>query len=112
MNLNLQDMLAKVQEMQTKMAETQEKLKALETTVEVGGGMIAVTINGRQEVRKVSIDKAVLESGDHAMLEDLMVAAINKAIEESQNMAKQELGKVTSGMIPNIPGLDLGNLGM
>jgi DNA-binding YbaB/EbfC family protein len=105
-------MLAKVQEMQAKMSDIQKGLQALEKTVEVGGGMVAVTINGKQEIRKITIDKSIVDSNDIGMLEDLIVSAVNKAIEEAQSMAKQEMGKATSGMLPNIPGLDLSNLGL
>lgn len=112
MSLNIQDMMARVQELQTRMNETQEKLRALETTVEVGGGMVRVTINGKQEIKKIAIEKSVVSPDDVELLEDLILSAVNKAVDESQKMAKEEMGKATSGMIPNIPGLDLGNLGM
>jgi len=112
MSLNLQDMMARVQELQSRMNETQEKLRALEDTVEVGGGMVRVTINGKQEIKKISIEKSVVSPDDIELLEDLILSAVNKAIEQSQKTAKEEMGKATSGMIPNIPGLDLGNLGL
>jgi nucleoid-associated protein EbfC len=112
MSLNMQDMLAKVQELQTRMRDTQEKLRILETTVEVGAGMVRVTINGKQEVRKIAIDKSVVSQDDVELLEDLILSAINKAITESQKLAQDEMGKATSGMLPNIPGLNLGNLGL
>ncbi|MBN1448599.1 MAG: YbaB/EbfC family nucleoid-associated protein [Bacteroidetes bacterium] len=112
MSLNLQDMMARVQELQSRMNETQEKLRALESTVEVGGGMVRVTINGKQEIRKISLEKNVVSPDDIELLEDLILSAVNKAIEQSQKMAKEEMSKATSGMIPNIPGLDLGNLGL
>jgi len=112
MTLNIQDMMAKVQEMQAKMAEVQERLRSLETTAEVGGGMVKVTINGKQEILKVSIEKSVISPDDTEMLEDLLVSAVNKAIEQSQKLAQDEMGKVTSGVVPNIPGLDLSQFGL
>jgi nucleoid-associated protein EbfC len=112
MNLNMQDMLAKVQELQNRMTEAQEKLRALETTVEVGAGMVRITINGKQEIRKIAIDKSVVSPDDVELLEDLILSAVNKAIAQSQTMAREEVGKATSGMLPNIPGLNLGNLGL
>lgn len=112
MSLNMQDMMAKVQELQSRMNDAQQKLRELETTVEVGGGMVAVTINGKQEIQKIKIEKSVVSPDDVELLEDLILSAVNKAIDQSQKMAKDEMGKATSGMIPNIPGLDLGNLGM
>ena len=112
MSLNMQDMMAKVQELQSRMNDAQQKLRELETTVEVGGGMVAVTINGKQEIKKIKIEKSVVSPDDIELLEDLILSAVNKAVDQSQKMAKDEMGKATSGMIPNIPGLDLGNLGM
>ena len=112
MNLNMQDMLGKVQEFQAKMKETQEKLRTLETTVEVGGGMVKVVANGKQEIKSIKIEKSVVSPDDIELLEDLVLSAVNKAIEQSQKMAQEEMGQATSGMMPNIPGLNLGNLGM
>ncbi|MCB2204858.1 YbaB/EbfC family nucleoid-associated protein [bacterium] len=112
MSLNMQDMMARVQELQSRMAEAQQKLRDLETTAEVGGGMVRVTMNGKQEVRKISIEKSVVTPDDVELLEDLILSAVNKAIDQSQKMAKEEMGSATSGLLPNIPGLDLGNLGL
>jgi DNA-binding YbaB/EbfC family protein len=108
----MQDMMARVQELQNRMAEAQQKLRELETTAEVGGGMVRVTMNGKQEVRKISIEKSVVTPDDVELLEDLILSAVNKAIDQSQKMAKEEMGSATAGLMPNIPGLDLGNLGL
>jgi nucleoid-associated protein EbfC len=108
MALNIQGMMAKVQEMQAKVSEVQELLAQKFTTGESGGGMVVVTINGRQEITNIKIEKSVINPNDAEMLEDLLVSAVNKAIENSQKMAQEEMGKATSGMIPNIPGLNLG----
>jgi nucleoid-associated protein EbfC len=112
MSLNLQDMMAKVQELQGRVSDVQAKLGELETTAEVGGGMVSVTMNGRQEVRKITLEKSVVTPEDIELLEDLILSAVNKAIDQSKKMAQEEMGKATSGMLPNIPGLNLGNLGM
>jgi len=112
MTLNFQDMMGKVQEMQTKMAEAQEKLKALETAVEVGGGMVRVTANGKQEITSITIEKSIVSADDVELLEDLVLSGVNKALEASQALAKAELGKATSGMLPNISGLDLSQFGL
>jgi nucleoid-associated protein EbfC len=110
MNVNLQDMLAKVQEMQAKMSDAQKTMQAIERTVEVGGGMVSVTINGRLEIRKIAIDRSVVDPSDVTMLEDLLVSAVNKAIDQAQEIARQEMGRAASGVIP--AGLDLGSLGL
>jgi DNA-binding YbaB/EbfC family protein len=112
MNFNIPEMLAKVQEMQAKMADAQTRLRQLETTAEVGGGMVRVRANGKQEVLSISIEKSVVSPDDVSMLEDLIVSAVNKALDQSRALAQDELGKATSGMIPDIPGLDLGSMGL
>lgn len=108
MGLDLQGMMAKVQEVQAKMAEVQEQLVHMTTTGESGGGMVVVTINGKQELTNITLDRTIIDPDDSEMLEDLILSAVNKAIENSQKMAQEELGKVTSGVLPNIPGLNLG----
>jgi DNA-binding YbaB/EbfC family protein len=112
MEMNFEDMLAKAQELRAKMEEAQEKLRAIETTVDVGGGMVSVTIDGKQEIRRIRIEKSVVQPDDVAMLEDLVVAAVNKAIAASKKLAEETIGRVALGSMPDIPGLDLGALGL
>jgi hypothetical protein len=68
-----------------------------------GGGLVIATVNGTQELKGLRIDPKALEGGDTAMLEDLIVAAINQALETSKNKMKSELEKLSSGV--KIPGL-------
>lgn len=112
MEFNIEDMMKKVQELQSRMGEAQEKLRSLETTAEVGGGMVSVTINGKQEIKSIKIEKSVVNPADIEMLEDLVLSCVNKAIEQSLKMAQEEMGKSTSGMLPNIPGINPGSFGL
>jgi len=104
---NMQAMMKQMQKMQEKMAQVQAELEQKMVTSEAGGGMVKVTANGKQQLTKIQIEKEVINPADSEMLEDLIVAAVNKALEESQKMAQDEMSKATSGMLPNIPGLNL-----
>ena len=89
------------------MAEVQEMLEQKTVTAESGGGMVKITANGKHQVVKIEIDPEVVNPEDVDMLEDLVQAATNKALEDAGKMAQEEMARVTSGMLPNIPGLNL-----
>jgi hypothetical protein len=104
----MQNMLKQVQKMQAEMQRVQEELVNLTVTEEAGGGMIKATANGNKEIISVVIDPQVISKEDKEILEDLVVAAVNKAINSAAKLAEEELSKVTKGMLPpgiNIPGL-------
>lgn len=104
---NMTGMMKQIQKMQERMAQVQEELESKTVVGEAGGGMVKVTANGKQHILKVQIDKEVVDPNDIGMLEDLVAAATNKAIEDATKMAQEEMAKVTSGVLPNIPGLNL-----
>ena len=103
-------MMGKVKEMQGKLQEAQENLKNITETAESGAGMVKVTVNGKKELVKIEIDKDIVNPDDQEMLQDLIIAATNKALQDVEVRAKEELKKSTEGILPNIPGLDLSNM--
>jgi nucleoid-associated protein EbfC len=104
---NMAGMMKQIQKMQERMAQVQEELERKTVSGEAGGGMVKVTANGKQHIVNIAIEKEVVNPDDVAMLEDLVLAAVNKALEESSRTAQEEMSKVTSGMMPNIPGLNI-----
>ena len=80
----------------------QEKLAELEITGSAGGGMVAVTLNGKGEMRKVKIDPSLADPNEVEILEDLIVAANNDAKIKVESLVQEEMGKMTGGM--NLPG--------
>jgi len=96
-------MMKQAQQLQTRMLKLQAELA--ERTVEsaVGGGMIKVVANGRQQVVSIRIEKEVINPDDAEMLQDLILAAVNDALTKSQEMVSSEMGKLTGGL--NLPGL-------
>ncbi|KYG71831.1 MULTISPECIES: YbaB/EbfC family nucleoid-associated protein [Roseivirga] len=107
---DMMKMMGKVKEMQAKMKEAQEKLEFIEETGEAGAGMVKAVVNGKKSVISIDIDESLLSKDDKEMLQDLTVAAINNAMEKADARAKEEIKKSTDGLMPNIPGMDLGNL--
>lgn len=103
MHKGMGNILKQAKMMQEKMAEVQKGLANKTVEFASGGGMVNVSINGKQEVVSIKIDPSVVNQNDVEMLQDLIVAAINGAIKRSQEMVSEEMGKITAGM--NIPGL-------
>ena len=104
----MQGMLKQVQKMQEELQKVQAELVNVVVTEEEGGGMIKATANAHQEVISIEIDPQVINSNEKEILEDLVVAAVNKALQTAKKAADEEMAKVTKGMIPpgiNIPGL-------
>ena len=99
----LGNIMKQAQMMQKRMEELQKELETKEVEASSGGGMVTAVVNGKQQVLSLKIDPSVADPEDVEMLQDLVIAAINEALKQSQQMAQEEMGKLTGGM--NIPGL-------
>jgi DNA-binding YbaB/EbfC family protein len=88
------------EQMQRQLKEAQEQLASLEVTGEAGGGMVKVVMSGRHDVRRVSIDPALM-GDDKDMLEDLLAAAVNDAVHRVEQETQSKMSGVTSGL--NLP---------
>jgi nucleoid-associated protein EbfC len=103
---NIGQMLKQAQELQARMAELQEKLAAMEVTGSAGGGMVSVTLNGKGEARQVSIDPSLMAPGEHAVVEDLVRAAINDAKGKLEQLVRERMSELTGGL-PLPPGMPM-----
>ena len=99
-----------MKEVQAKLKEDQENLVNVTTTAESGAGMVKATVNGKKQLISLEIDEEIVNINDKEMMQDLIVAATNKALAEVEILAKEEIQKSTEGMLPNIPGLDLSGM--
>jgi DNA-binding YbaB/EbfC family protein len=102
------NLMSQFQKMQEEMAQTQEKLADETLTVTSGGGAVTVVITGHQRVQAITLNPEVVDPAEVEMLQDMLVAAVNQAIEQSQAMAAQKMEGLTGNM--NLGGL-LGGLG-
>ena len=99
---NLGQLIKQAQAMQEKMAEMQAQLETIEMTGVAGGGTVQLTLNGKGDLKKVTIDKALADPEEVEVLEDLIVAAFNDARRKVSAHAEQEMQKLTGGL--QLPG--------
>jgi len=99
-------LLKQAQEMQKQIEDVQSELTDLIVDAESGGGMVAVKVNGKQEVIELNIDPEAMDE-DKEMLEDLIISALNKALSKAQSMSQEKMNSVTGGMMSGlkIPGM-------
>ena len=96
-------MMKQAQQLQSKMFKLQEELAEKTVETSSGGGMVKVVANGKQQLVSIQIEQEVVDPDDVEMLQDLILAAVNDALNKAQEMVSEEMGKLTGGM--NIPGL-------
>ncbi|PKM79861.1 MAG: YbaB/EbfC family nucleoid-associated protein [Firmicutes bacterium HGW-Firmicutes-14] len=100
---NMGKMMKQVQKMQADMAKLQEELVNRTVETSSGGGMIKVVANGKFEILSIEINPEAVDPEDVEMLQDMVMAAVNEALRQAQEMVTREMSKITGGI--NIPGL-------
>lgn len=98
---NLASMMKQAQELQGRMAEIREQLGQMRVEASAGAGLVRVEASGHQKVLAVHVDESVMD--DREMLEELLVAAVNQALERSQELVREQMSQITGEM--NVPGL-------
>jgi nucleoid-associated protein EbfC len=92
------NMMRQLQEMQAKMARIQEELGHKEVVGTAGGGVVKVTANGHQQILSIGINPDAVDPKDVELLQDLILAAVNEALDRSRELAASELGQLTAGL--------------
>jgi DNA-binding YbaB/EbfC family protein len=99
----MNSMMKQAQKLQKKMLKTQQELATKTVEASAGGGMVRVIANGGQKIESIVLEKEVVDPEDIEMLQDLVLAAVNDALNKAQEMVSSEMNKLTGGL--NIPGL-------
>ena len=100
---NMNDLLRQAQVMQNKIARLQQEMAEKDVEASAGGGMVKVVMNGRQEMKSIVIDKAVMESGDNEVLQDLVMTAVNEAVRIGRANLEREMANISGGI--RLPGM-------
>jgi nucleoid-associated protein EbfC len=111
---NMADMFGKISDMQAKMKQAQERLSEVIVEADAGGGMVKVKANGNREIISIELDKNVIDPDDKEMIEDLVVAGVNKALSKAEDAAKEKMQEVYKDLLPGggLPGMDLSKFGL
>ncbi|GAB4353632.1 MAG: YbaB/EbfC family nucleoid-associated protein [Gammaproteobacteria bacterium] len=94
-------LMKQAQQMQANMQQAQEELANMEVTGESGGGLVKVVMTGRHELRRVHIDPTLYQEDDREMLEDLVAAAVNDAVQRIERMVQEKMSSFAAGL--NLP---------
>ena len=101
--MDIQFLMRQAKKIEKAVEQAKETLADLEVEGEAGGGLVQVKMNGRFEVRRITIDPKAMDPADKGMLEDLVAAAVNAAMEKARVLADETMEKATGGL--RIPGL-------
>lgn len=99
------DFMGKMQEAQQQMEETKKRLDSVFVDAVVENGLVKATANANLKVTNISISSELLKKNDKEELEDLIIVAVNKVLDEAKQVQEVEMSKITQGMLPNLGGL-------
>lgn len=102
---NLQQLMQMGQQLQSKVADLQERLDTQKVEASAGGGIVRATVDGKGTIKALTIDPTVVDPEDVEMLEDLVLAAVTEAQNKARTLYEEEMKKVTGGLPMNLPGL-------
>lgn len=100
---DMNSMIRQAQKMQDKMAEVQAELDEREYNAVVGGGVVEIVMNGKKEVKSITLKPEIVDPDDIDMLQDLLTAAVNQVIQDVESTSSKEMEKITGGL--NVPGM-------
>ncbi len=98
---NMGNIMSQMQKLQEEMAKAESALEDEEVTASAGGGMVTVVATGKQVIKSLAINPEVVSADDVEMLQDMVLAAVNEALEKSRTLEKERMGAITSGI--NLP---------
>jgi nucleoid-associated protein EbfC len=98
MEVDFKELVKQAQQLQSRIKEIQEQLARKSVSVDTGGGMVSVRVNGRQELVSIKLDPLCVDVRDVPMLEDLILTAVNQGIRRSRELAAEELKQITGGL--------------
>ena len=104
---NMQKMFS---DLQKNLEKAMKELEGMSVVGEAGGGMVKVTSNGKRDILKVELEPELLKSADKEMVEDLIAAATNNALQKAEKMATDHLGSSTGGLLSMLPGFKFGGI--
>lgn len=107
---DMMGMMGKAKELQARLKEAQDTLDTITESAEAGAGLVRATANGRKQLISLEIDADLIKPADREMLQDLIVAAANKALQAAEARGAEHLRQATEGLMPNVPGMDLSKL--
>tara|TARA_X000000368_G_C22653396_1_gene546313 strand:+ start:226 stop:561 length:336 start_codon:yes stop_codon:yes gene_type:complete len=107
---DMMKMMGQIKKTQELVKKAQEELKNISETSESGAGLVKATVNGKKEVISIEINDSIINKKDKKIAQDLIVAAINKALKDVDFKSKEYIKSKTKDIIPDIPGFDIGNI--